>query len=466
MGRWALMLRFNLLVCCCAPLAGWLTAPSAAASPVHAGSRAVAPALLETDLPRIESYLQLDEMQAAAARVLLQDQLELDEAARADLLRLVQNATVGRDTLEGLREQWASAWDPRTEPLSTPEGRAACRQCTEAWIDRASRASVGATVAGAALQRYIDDTADGRAALFEHLAVLLDARQQARLHTIDAAAALARSRWPAVLPQERCDLDALLVKQLGDEADHDHWVSARAAWLQRVGRSRAQRDARLEAVETRRCDAVARRQPELELLATREAFAAHEAHAKVLDEVRAGMAEALEPLGKANAFQRAAHGVMHPASRTHVDRLFDAALAMDDLDGSTRAAVQAAAARHRSRVFFVEAQLADLAPALAHRRALRSRETALMRRMYGPFGGMQSLSPEHDARAARARDWERRLDDVRQVSVDQLHEALGDERMVQVHDAASVSTTRVRDAEVARAIGRGELVLPGADAGS
>ena len=414
--------RTALAACIVSPL---VCSGSAVAQPRgHAHSSLVRPALLETDLPALIRFLELDEAQEAAIRALLQDQLDADERSMAQLRQaLRQSGSDHTDALGGLREAWGMAWDRDRYPLTTEEGRAELRVDAAAYLDKVEAQPERPSVAAGLLARYGQTVAGQRAQLMEDLSVLLDASQQDRLLTADAATALARSTWPPVFGQEKLNLDALLVTTLGDQAMSPQWVRRRSLWLRDVGASIAQRDGVLAAIEPSLIDAAIRKQPGRALLLTRRAIAAHQVHAAQLTDVRGEMSEALAVVGLVNPFQRGAHRRMYSElyGVDRPDRLFAAALTMSDFTAGTRAAIQAARTRHGNRTFFVRSHRTQHAAHLAERRLLRRHESSLLRQLYGPAAGMLGLDPELDAAASETARLERRMGDARTLAEAELN---------------------------------------------
>jgi len=423
----------------------------------------VRPALLRTDLPVLISYLELDGEQEAAVRALLQDQLDADEQSMAALRTGLRHGTPDDlDTLASVRERWGQAWDRFTYPSDTEKGRTELRAVVEDYLGKVEALPANPSQASDLLGDYARNAAEQRTALIEDLLLLLDDQQQHRLLTAHAAVALARSSWPALFGEERLDLDALLVTTLAEQSNAPEWIQRRALWLRIVGDSIVERDHLLAAIEPALIDASIRRQPGRSVLLTRHAIAAHLSHAEVLKKVRAEMSLALAEVGLVNPFQRAAHRRMYPElyEISRVDRLFDAAVAMPDLDGERRAMVNAARTRHRNRTFFVQSHLTAHGARMAEYRLLRRHESSLLARLFGTSAGMLSLDPALDVSSAEVTRLQRRMDDARVLAEAELKTALPEGAWAEVHNRALRAGTAARDAHIRAATGTGRLSLP------
>ena len=393
-------------------------------------SRQLRPVLLETDLPRIETYLALDDAQAAAVHALLGDQLEQDQLALdAVNANLAQAHADTRDELDMLRSRWANAWDPAGAPATSPEGQAFMRSIVADYLERLERVEMTPSDAAETLETWRMQRAASRAALLQDIEVILDGPQRERWVTAMAAAALARSPWPAMLPEERLDLDALLVKTLGDAAQSQRWLDLRSGWFSRVGKAIMERDAVLARNESRLLDARHREQPGLVLQLERQNVAARGELVQVLAAVRQSMANAMGSAGTINGFQRAAQMRMYPDiwASDDADRLARSALAIDDIDTETRDQIEAAWARHRSRRAVVQAHLVQQAAASVTRRRLRPQEHRLLARLFGHGAALIGLEPEADGPLSETQRLNGRLREVRRTALDELELVIPEE---------------------------------------
>ncbi|MCH2138415.1 MAG: hypothetical protein MK074_05125 [Phycisphaerales bacterium] len=440
-------------------LSPWAAADGAPAA--FGSSPVVRPVLLDTDLSRLTAYLGLDGMQKAAVRALLKDQRVEDEAAIAELRASLGDMWFSsEDELEDARARWGEQWDRRAFPVTTNHGQLEIRDIALEWMDTAPTLGVEASEPAEALAQFVAAQDAARAALMRDVAVVLDGDQLERWGTADAAAALARSSWPAVLPQERLDLDALLVEVLGDGASAPVWVQRRAQWIRHVGASIARRDAVLRSVEPALLDAHVRRQPALHLAGLRTGLEARRAHAAVLNAVRADMSNAL-PFPAVNIFQREAQRRMYPDlyDDDRIDRLARAAVQLEHLDDDARDAVNAAWARHRSRRLAVQAHLTACESSLSERVVLRPVESRLMRGLFGPSIGLLPLWSDADGALAHANRLHNALEDARDLAESELRGALPESAWPAVVNAARRREIGQRNAHAA---GMGDLSLPGA----
>lgn len=426
-------------------------------------SRQLRPTLLETDLPRIEAYLVLDDAQKAAVHALLDDQLALDQVAIDAVTAALADAHADeRDELDMLRSRWVNAWEPASAPATSQEGRAFIRSIVSDYLERLDRVEMTPSDAAEVLDEWRVRRGRARLTLLQDIELLLDAPQRDRWSTAMAAAALARSPWRAVLPQERLDLDALLVHTLPDAAQSPRWLDLRADWLSRIGEAIRQRDAVLSRNEARLLDARHRRQPGLVLHLERSNLAAREALVQVLEDVRKSMVDAMGSMDTINAFQREAQVRMAPDIwRTDdIDRLARAALAIDAIDIDTRAAIEAVWARHRSRRAAVQAHLMQQAPGAELRRRLRPLEHRLLARLFGHGAALIGLHPEADRPLSETQRLNGRLREARRLALDELELAIPAE-----HHAVAQSQARRRVADrqarlAANPPGSGKLALP------
>jgi hypothetical protein len=304
-------------------------------------------------------------------------------------------------------------------------------------------------------------TSDQRA-LFQDIELLLDAPQRDRWGTAMAAVALARSPWPVLFPQERLDLDALLVQALGTSAQSPQWLALRSQWLAQRGAAIADRDRVLAEHESKLFDAMHRKQPGLVLHLERQNIAARARLTSVIEAQREEMASAMTSLDTVNTFQRALQRHMHPDvwGRDDIDRLALAALNIEGLDANTTERVQAAWARHRSRRAAVQSHLVGQSAAAAERRNLRPQEHRVLSRMFGHGAALIGLSPNADAPLSKVQHLNSRLREARRIAKAELAQAIGPELVGEVQAIARKHIAQRQARLTAQPPGTASLILP------
>ncbi len=421
------------------------------------------PSLLETDLPRIEAYLALDDAQTAAVHALLRDQLEQDqialEAVHADL---VQAHADSRDELDMLRSRWANAWDPASAPATSAEGQAFMRSIVGEYLQRLDGVETTPSDAAETMEAWRMQRAASQMAILQDIEVLLDGPQRERWATAMAAAALARSPWPAVLPEERLDLDALLVQTLEHEAQSPRWLDLRSGWLSQVGEAMIERDAVLARNESKLLDARHRKQPGLELHLQRQNVKARAELVQVLVDVRQSMANAMGSSKRTNAFQRAAQIAMHPEiwRSDDADRLARAALEMDAIDAETRVQIEVAWARHRSRRAAVQAHLVQQAGESIIRRRFRPQEHRLLARLFGHGAALVGFEPDADWPLSETHRLNGRLRGARRIALDELELIIPEDQLAAAQAGARRRKATRQSRLTARPPGTAQLSLP------
>jgi hypothetical protein len=428
-------------------------------------SKQLRPALLPQDLPRLIEYLELDAAQRASVALLLDDQLETDERALQVVMASIGAARVdAKDELRSLRERWGAVLDRRQVSINDDEGQAWMRSIADEYLERLERTNTTPSRAAALLDDWRHKREAARIRLLDDMRLVLDDGQARRWRTAQAATALARSPWGAMLPAERLDLDRLLVETLGEQARSHAWIDRRVDWMEQVGVAMGQRDEVLSELEPPLLDARFRRQPGRELQLERLGMAARRRLSDTMDDVRAEMSAALEALGVdvVNRFQIEAQRRMHPSIYTtdRIDRLARAALASETLDDEARAAVEAAWAMHRSRRLAVQANMVALEPEASERRHLRLLEHRLLGDLFGPDVSLLSLEPSQDEPQRRAQHLQAMLREARSLATGQLQGAVPVDQWSQVANAAQRVSIVRRNTLAADPVGEAQLVLP------